>query len=89
MEIGKHCKLGIYFAEGKPDEQHTEPEDFYPSLSLCTGTVSSEDDSPLCLQLWVENFPLRSCFPPGVLNYFHPLVEGSCSFVPSILRCKW
>lgn len=88
MEIGKHYKLGIYFAEGKPDEQHTEPEDFYPSLSLCTGTVSSEDDSSLCLQLWVVNFQVRSYFPPGMLNYFHPLVEGSCSFVLSILRSK-
>lgn len=89
MEIGKHYKLGIYFAEGKPNDQHTtEPEDFSPSRSLCTGTASREDDSPLCLQLWVENFPVRFYFPPGMPNYFHPLVEGSCSFVPSILRSK-
>lgn len=37
MEIGKYYKLGIYFAEGESDYQHTtEPEDFSPlSVSLC------------------------------------------------------
>lgn len=32
-----------------------------PSLSLCaSGTASSRDDAHLWLQLWVENFPVRS-----------------------------
>lgn len=62
MEIGKYYKLGIYFAEGEPDYQHTTEQRISPpSLSLCaSGTASSRDDSHLWLQLWVENFPVRS-----------------------------
>ena len=77
----------MLFAKGEPDFVMWLNQSISPCLCLCaSGVVSSSAAAPLWLQLWVENFPVRSWLPTGVLNCFHLPAGGSSLFVPSILR---